>query len=1181
MSINAPQKMGYTIRQKIDICLMAESNPKMTQTDLANWAKKKYHTIRPPSQTTISRILSKKNDLIALKEHEYRLIRRRKSSNLLLREILTEWLYQAIWLNSYISVNNIQLAAVDLWKLLPAILKQGNGQFSHKWCINFLSKLNISQSSLLKNLYKPIKIWDLATERVAFKKFLGNNFKLNDIFYLDEFNLFYKLPLDYHYTSNSNVTFDNKNSITILLTANADGSEKLEPFIIAHYDNMISFQGKPLLKITSKYQIAYKSNKHATLTASLFVDWLSILDKRLSLVGRHIVLILDDCSAHRVANIKLDFIQLVFVRNPNNPNLVFPGNRSKEFENTTESVTVPNSISSVSNSNDNIKFSPMQLGIFKEFKTLYRLQQYILAISLQMKLSSSSGNTCQYLHSKHYSLSMSDVLIMIKNAWANVSVEIIKEAFIASDLLDFELYVQQQFDLLTSANPAESNINNNNNNEENIFGTTGSGTTSNDSTIITSLSNSSESPLLLLNNPPEDSINFNNNNNEGRIWGNTYTSNNNSNDDVSLNKVSGNEDANNATNANSVNEIALTGNNDNRKNNSNVSLNNSSNSGGNIQQHHHGLISNTAIDFKNSESKLIQMMLQFKTFPSQNGTENNTNDNNSPSAINNAVTSGIVSNNNGNAWKLEHLLNLPQEEKLLNYESLPQMIQCCVVDEYEPKEKLPDTPENLATNSSVQANANTNLNSSKANADFSRVDNTVGNITSNGGPGRFNVGNNSDFSNENNKNIEVKQEEIVQPSDVMLKDNLGSNGTNLDILNDIDLISATSGNKKSNMINKGTNKTSQTSVNSFDPFAATASYNVNNNGNIDGSYSFMNDNNNGGNDMNGLNDMNFNGININGTLSSNLGNLGFGIPNNNNGFNNINDDSNNNNFLFSASIPSAEEMLQMYNNVGNTYSRNDNNSSGTLNVLMTEEDKNGDNNDINRRRQNNLIYNQHVNRYTANPLYSEPVKKGNLTSIVTIPDNSHSFGELYRKKRKLDSMTNKDESGNTNERDDKKDDNNDSKSKSLFGYGNSAFGMSVSDSGLISLSLVANSPLAQQNSPLPQMKSGSSSNSNSSGTFQDLRQSATKRANILSTVISAAQLGVFKLSPNCIDELTNEFYNQLSFVENESLVHDARVASGQQLQLQMLIEGLEIGGNNNDNNSSSANISIAGGNTNP
>lgn len=136
--------MGYTIKQKIDICLKAEAFPNMTQADLALWAAEQYGSQKAPSQTTISRILSSKNDLIASKETDFQLVRRRKQSNPLLRRILTEWITQAIWENIPITTPIIQLTSNAIWNRLPKLEKDGNGIFNHKWCNHFLKRLNIN-----------------------------------------------------------------------------------------------------------------------------------------------------------------------------------------------------------------------------------------------------------------------------------------------------------------------------------------------------------------------------------------------------------------------------------------------------------------------------------------------------------------------------------------------------------------------------------------------------------------------------------------------------------------------------------------------------------------------------------------------------------------------------------------------------------------------------------------------------------------------------------------------------------------------------------------------------------------------------------------------------------------------------------------------------------------------------
>ncbi|ODV63763.1 DDE-domain-containing protein [Ascoidea rubescens DSM 1968] len=291
-------KMGYTIKQKIDICLMSESNPDMTQADLANWAKKKYGTSKPPSQTTISRILSKKDELIALKEHEFRLIRRRKPSNVLLRKILQEWIFQSVWDTFPITIPIIQNSATSLWKILPANSREGNGEFSHKWCNHFLGKMNVNLNNIENELIKPLKIWSFS-EKDLLKNFL-KQFKKSDIFTLDEFFLYFQLPLDKKLTYSNPSASSPSNALTIMLASNSDGSEKLEPLIVGHYENMACFDGKPPVKITNKYGVTYKSNKKAWLTSTMFYDWLAVLDKRLSITNRHIIIVIDTAGSHRV-----------------------------------------------------------------------------------------------------------------------------------------------------------------------------------------------------------------------------------------------------------------------------------------------------------------------------------------------------------------------------------------------------------------------------------------------------------------------------------------------------------------------------------------------------------------------------------------------------------------------------------------------------------------------------------------------------------------------------------------------------------------------------------------------------------------------------------------------------------------------------------------------------------------
>lgn len=376
--------MGYSIKQKIDICLMAESNPDMTQADLASWAKKHYGSSKPPSQTTISRILSKKDELIALKEHEFKLIRRRRLSNPLLRKVLLEWISQCVWNNIPITAPIIISSASNFWNQLPDNLREGNGEFSYKWCSQFLSKVNINLNNIEDELYKRLKIWTFE-ERSVLRNLLAG-VDLKKVFTLDEIFLSYDLPLD------KSCYDDTSDFLTCMLCVNADGSEKLEPLIIGRYENYPSFENKSSIKAATKHGVSYHSNRQKWLTSTVFYDWLAVLDKRLALQGKDIIIMLDDSASHRVINIKLQRIRLLFTSSSSN-------------------------------------FLPMNWGVANDFRLTFRIEQYKRLIEKQKKKKG------QLLTKEEMRFSMVDTFDLIKNSWEVIPHSRIKSAWKQSGIL--------------------------------------------------------------------------------------------------------------------------------------------------------------------------------------------------------------------------------------------------------------------------------------------------------------------------------------------------------------------------------------------------------------------------------------------------------------------------------------------------------------------------------------------------------------------------------------------------------------------------------------------------------------------------------------------------------------------------------------------------------------------------
>lgn len=456
--------MGYTIKQKIEICLKSEANPQMTQTDLATWAMKNFSSDKPPSQTTISRILSSKNDILGAKESEFQLVRRRKVSNPLLRRILTEWITQARWEKIPITTPIIQLTANAIWTRLPANVKKGNGVFNHKWCNHFVKKLNInltgSPESIKENVgFALNKVWQL-DEKIELKRYVAQliaekNYRPQDLFTIDEFLLLYSLPLDQIFdvsyidkglAQNNNAP---EHMLTIMLGCNLDGSEKLNPLVVAKHDTFdVSASSHPAFKshpnsgqlpphalankVSEVYQISYKFNDNKWITSSIFQNYLLSLDHKIDSVSpnRNILIFLDNSSSHRIINLEFKHIKLIYMENASKHKNPYGGTfKGMKFD-----------------------YIPMSFGIIDEFKILFRLQQYLEMINKQRNHTDTEGGTSpmsrsqklpvqnsglpEILSENDYNVPFIKVIEWVKRSWDSISQEKIflawKKTFIVS-----------------------------------------------------------------------------------------------------------------------------------------------------------------------------------------------------------------------------------------------------------------------------------------------------------------------------------------------------------------------------------------------------------------------------------------------------------------------------------------------------------------------------------------------------------------------------------------------------------------------------------------------------------------------------------------------------------------------------------------------------------------------------
>jgi hypothetical protein len=94
----------------------------------------------------------------------------------------------------------------------------------------------------------------------------------------------------------SSGTKGNKKRLTYVFTANADGSEKLPPFVIGKAAKPRAFQKKS----GTQLGFYHHNNAKAWMTTKIYQEWLCDWDEKLQRQNRHILLLQDNFSGHIV-----------------------------------------------------------------------------------------------------------------------------------------------------------------------------------------------------------------------------------------------------------------------------------------------------------------------------------------------------------------------------------------------------------------------------------------------------------------------------------------------------------------------------------------------------------------------------------------------------------------------------------------------------------------------------------------------------------------------------------------------------------------------------------------------------------------------------------------------------------------------------------------------------------------
>lgn len=254
----------------------------------------------------------------------------------------------------------------------------GNDTFScsESWIYRFRQRHDIVLGKICGESSSVSQSDTSAWLRDVFPK-LREGYSDAEIFNTDETGLFFKMTPDRTFKFKGEKCIGGKMSkerITVLVTANMDGSVKEKLLVIGKFRNPRCF------KNVKRLPVNYEANRRAWMTSDIFEKFLHSWNSKLRSTNKKVLLLLDNCPAH--PKVTLSNIKLVFLP--------------------------PNCTSVI---------QPLDQGIIKCLKNYYRKL-------LVMKLIHHLEHT-----TTSFTVNVLEAIEMIATAWMRVSAETIRNCF--------------------------------------------------------------------------------------------------------------------------------------------------------------------------------------------------------------------------------------------------------------------------------------------------------------------------------------------------------------------------------------------------------------------------------------------------------------------------------------------------------------------------------------------------------------------------------------------------------------------------------------------------------------------------------------------------------------------------------------------------------------------------------
>jgi hypothetical protein len=266
------------------------------QAQLIQWVIEE--TGRKLQQSTISDILSAKYDYLDLDERKDRHLttqRHNKSDWPDLEAALFEWHQKMQKQKATLTGDVLKAKAHEFWIKLPQYQDEKEPAWSNGWLHGFKRRHNIKEyvyygeaASAEVNLPERINEMDNLRDKC-------NQYSPKDKFNMDESGLWWKLqPNRTLATEGGSGSKASKDRVTVAFTCNADGSEKMDVWLIGRYKNPRCFKNVN----RSLLGIEYRFNTTKWMTGVICAEFLRWFNNKMR--GRKVLLLMDNFSGHEL-----------------------------------------------------------------------------------------------------------------------------------------------------------------------------------------------------------------------------------------------------------------------------------------------------------------------------------------------------------------------------------------------------------------------------------------------------------------------------------------------------------------------------------------------------------------------------------------------------------------------------------------------------------------------------------------------------------------------------------------------------------------------------------------------------------------------------------------------------------------------------------------------------------------